>query len=402
MLGWLIICNPENRRASSFISSLRTFKQLPAQVLPYIALLNNTEKIQELLEQGMRRLGTQKVLLRIDSPGENYLVERELIALGAEIESTRIDSKQVRLIKEERGRILYQREWFSGFRQFLGELSYCASEVANALSIELDYMNTPEDIVHMFHKGKTQKLLHKANIEVPKYLPAATSYSELRELMQGNGNNRIFIKMEGASSASGVVAYEVHPSGKMEQATTTVDMVEAKDGLKLYNSLRICRYRNHRQIRKLINALLQEGAHCEEWISKERLAEHVFDMRVLVIDGQASHRVIRISDTPFTNLHLGNKRGELSELRWGPAMWSRIEQVAEKAAKVFNDSLYVGVDLALPAGSRSPCVFESNAFGDLLPGLLYEGRDTYDKEILACLSRHKSDSYALGKADSVF
>jgi hypothetical protein len=82
-------------------------------------------------------------------------------------------------------------------------------------------------------------------------------------------------------------------------------------------------------------------------------------------------------------------------------MWRRVENVAEKTAAVFKGSLYVAVDLALPAGSHSPCVFEVNAFGDLLPELSIDGCDTYSKEIHACLSRHASDPCLQKEASNV-
>ncbi len=47
------------------------------------------------------------------------------------------------------------------------------------------------------------------------------------------------------------------------------------------------------------------------------------------------------------------------------------------------ESLYAGVDVVISPGFRRHAVLEINAFGDLLPGVLFEGLDTYTAELAA-------------------
>jgi hypothetical protein len=49
----------------------------------------------------------------------------------------------------------------------------------------------------------------------------------------------------------------------------------------------------------------------------------------------------------------------------------------------FPGSLHGGVDLAVTSEFRRHVVLEVNAFGDLLPGVLHGGRDTYAAQIAA-------------------
>jgi hypothetical protein len=128
----------------------------------------------------------------------------------------------------------------------------------------------------------------------------------------------------------------------------------------------------------------------ERWFPKAGLAGRIVDLRVVVIAGRATHAVVRAGRTPMTNLHLGNRRGDLAALRHaaGPGYDAAIE-ASERAAACFPGSLQVGVDVLFPPDFRRPVIAEVNAFGDLLPGLLVRGRDTYAEQIeaLSCRSR---------------
>ena len=116
----------------------------------------------------------------------------------------------------------------------------------------------------------------------------------------------------------------------------------------------------------------------ERWLPKAGLGDRVVDLRVVVVAGRPTHAVVRASRGPLTNLHLGNARGDLDALRAaaGPAAWAAAMQTCERAAACFPRSLHVGVDLMFLVGWRRHAVAEVNAFGDLLPGVLADGRDT--------------------------
>ena len=76
----------------------------------------------------------------------------------------------------------------------------------------------------------------------------------------------------------------------------------------------------------------------------------------------------------MTNLHLDCRRADPLDLM-GPAQQALLEGVVRQAARAFPGSHLIGFDLVV--NRQSARVLEANAFGDLLPGLLWQGRDTY-------------------------
>jgi len=76
----------------------------------------------------------------------------------------------------------------------------------------------------------------------------------------------------------------------------------------------------------------------------------------------------------------------------GVEPWRRALDVTERAAAVFPASTYIAVDLLVGAGFERFAVSEVNAFGDLLPGVLHEGRDTYTAELSRLLTAQVSTS----------
>lgn len=194
---------------------------------------------------------------------------------------------------------------------------------------------------------------------------------------------RVFVKLAHGSSAAGVVAYRTN--GRRHQAFTTVEMVERGEKRILYNTRAIRELRDEREIGAVVDELCRHRVVVEAWVPKAGLGGKVFDVRIVVIAGRARHTVVRLSAKPMTNLHLLNDRSGSEAVRElvGEARWSEGIRMAEAAAGCFPGALYAGVDLMFSAGSLRPYVLEINAFGDLLPGCLDEGMDTYGAELEA-------------------
>lgn len=87
----------------------------------------------------------------------------------------------------------------------------------------------------------------------------------------------------------------------------------------------------------------------------------------------------------MTNLHLLNTRADPERVRerMGTEAWEAALRSCEQAMAGFPGSLYAGLDLLIAPDYRRHAVLEVNAFGDLLPGVLWEGQDTYTAEISA-------------------
>jgi hypothetical protein len=248
-------------------------------------------------------------------------------------------------------------------------------------------MNRPADVEVLFDKVRCQGEFARAGLPVPRGLGPVRCFAELRERMRAAGLRGVFVKLAHGSSASGVVAYRT--GGGHQEALTTAEMVRQGGELRLYNSRLIRRYARATEVAALIDALAREGVQVEEWLPKAGLDGHVFDLRVVVIAGEARHTVVRMSRSPMTNLHLLNRRGNADAVaaRMGADAWRAARQTCERAAAVFPDSLHLGVDLLIAPDFKRRAVLEANAFGDLLPGAISEGQDTYEAEIRAALAR---------------
>jgi hypothetical protein len=218
---------------------------------------------------------------------------------------------------------------------------------------------------------------------VPAGLGPVRSFDELLARMAQTGMRQVFIKLAYGSSASGVVAFRA--AGRRVQAVTTVEMDRTAGQLRLYNSRRLWTYESVAEVGPLLDALCREGVQVEEWVSKAGLDGKTFDLRVLVVGGEVRHVVPRLSSTPMTNLHLLNERGEVERVRAAvpPEHWEAALQTCRRAAGQFPGCLHVGIDLAFTPSFRRHVVLEANAFGDLLPGALWNGQDTYDVELMA-------------------
>jgi hypothetical protein len=352
--------------------------------VPYADLLAGRVALPDVVPPG--------AVVRLESPDEDFGVQRALLALGAEAAAGEpyesLPAAAVARLAFERGRLLPARQWYLGFRRALAEIE---RQLAGCPPHRL--MSHPADVAVMFDKRACHRRLAGAGVAVPRALGPVGGFEELRAAMAAGGCRRVFVKLAHGSSASGVVAYRT--DGRRHRATTTVEAVAGSGagagagagggGLRLYNSRRLRTVDDPGAIAALVDAVCRHRVHVEEWLPKAGHDGHTFDLRVVVIAGRSRHTVVRLARGPVTNLHLDNKRQGPAALRarMGEAAWAAAAGTCERAVALFERSLYAGVDLLVQPGLRRHAVLEVNAFGDLLLETLHEGRDTYSAEVLA-------------------
>ncbi|GGN61944.1 hypothetical protein GCM10010112_19650 [Actinoplanes lobatus] len=387
-----LVGNPSNRRVALFTAAVRR-AGLPAPAIhPW----------RDVLLSG--HVPGPGALVRIDSPGEDAEVDRLLRALGSGRPAT----------TARHGEILGMGAAFTG-------LGLALARVADGGGLPL---SDPADILSMTDKRRCHALLSAAGIPVPPALslgdvptigapsgsgslplqPAAApsalrlsapappgagpsasppvhGYDALRAAMREAGWGRVFVKPAHGSSASGVIAFAA--AGRRVTAVTSVEL----SGGSLFNNLGVRRYDDESSIRTIVDLLAPDGLHVEQWFPKASLGDRVLDLRVVVIAGRPRHVVVRTSRSPMTNLHLGNARGDAGAVRAaaGERSWAAAMETCVRVAACFPRTLHVGVDLMFRVGWRDHAVAEVNAFGDLLPGVLADGQDTYDAQVAAIL-----------------
>ncbi len=373
-LQFLWLGNPENRRCQFFLEAAQREGWPPPLVVSYEALLNERIDWETLL--------SKVAFLRIESPGENATVAQGLLHRGAT--HPHLSATMLPDVALPKGSIAGLQQQHLGFMRVLEEVEQA---LANFPTVRC--VNSLDSIRLCFDKERCHTRLEERGVAVPAACYGIDSYSSLRKAMIEQGWTRVFIKPLHGSSASGVVAFRVQ--GGRLQATTSVEMQQREGRLELYNSLRLRRYDQEKKIAALIDRLAQEGILIEQWIPKASLGDAFFDLRIVVVGDQAQHTVVRQSRSPLTNLHLGNQRGSLLQLqeKIGVERWQSVQQLAESAAAALPPHHYASLDVLLSADWTRAYILEANAFGDLLPGVLHEGRNTY----AAVLHHLKQASY---------
>lgn len=396
---FVILGNPDNRRVTMFQEALARLGLARAREIAYVDLFTEAPGMIDL-DAELRALtaaSSAPVVLRIDSPGEDFAVTRALLMRGARARAdsdVRIPLAQAQALTYQRGRILAPAQQYAGYR-------YLLDEIADALdrNPRVTVMNAPGAVATLFDKAACRQHLQTpadpigvpADVRMAPGIGTIASHDELRHAMATAGLTRAFVKLRHGSSASGVVAYRAPTNapddGDGECAVTSTAMSRSSGHLELFNSLKLREYRRPRDIRALIDALAAHQVVAESWIDKLRLDGARCDVRIVVIAGRARHAVVRCSDSPLTNLHLGNRRAPVAALveRIGETRWRAGRRMAEAAVARVPGLLYAGVDLMFEADTHAPYIVEVNAFGDLLPGIEDAGDDTYTAEIRAQL-----------------
>jgi glutathione synthase/RimK-type ligase-like ATP-grasp enzyme len=374
-----LIANPETRRVELFQQALINLGLPSAVVIPYAELLAGHQHLGQWQDPD--------TWVRFEAPERNFAVTRELIAAGSDLgvghQQTSyhqtISAIDARQLPDDLGRIYYPRQWYFGWRHSLQRWQQ---------QLQVPILNAPEDIAIMFDKPQCQERLQQQGIPIPHGLGTIHDYEHLRTAMTQQGYERVFIKLANGSAASGVVAYELRQG--RERAITTVERVVEAGAQRFYNSRKIRQYRHSDDIAAILNVLLAETAQVEAWQPKARLAGREFDLRVVVIGGHARQAVLRLGNSPITNLHLGNERRPISDLppRLTATAWQTMLHTCEQAAACFPRSFYCGIDLLIAPNLQDHYILELNAFGDLLQGMTWQGQDTYTTQITMLLERN--------------
>jgi hypothetical protein len=318
---------------------------------------------------------TPSGFVRLDSPGRNWNTEQRLLVLGAG-EGGSFSAQEIHAMPEPAGRIVAMSQWYRGWCRALGDL--------RARSSGAVFSSDPEDVACLFDKQRCQERLESAGCRMPRSLGTPAGFDDLVERMRSARCTRVFLKACHGSSASGVVALET--SRSRIQAFTTARLA----GGALWNRRPGQLLRELPAIAAVVDAVCREHAQAQAWVPKMGWRGHRVDLRIVTVAGRGRHAVVRMSRTPFTNLQLHNQRGDIAAfaLEHGRAL-DAAKAAAERAAAAFPNCLALGVDVALDPAGRA-WVLEANAFGDLLPGCLVGGWDTYRWQVEAMRERYVS------------
>jgi hypothetical protein len=363
---WMI-GDPESRRVANYREAAMQSGLPSPQCVDWIDLIQEGTDRLNLLPIGSR--------LRFDSFGQRVSAITSLILHGGGTEIPKF------------GEILSVNYQYFGLCRVLRAIGDWST---SRLDVELDQQ--PNEIEVMFDKWRTHQLI-ASHMELQSHRPHTillpTDHNDFVEALLTwipKSGGRVFVKPRYASSASGVCYFRICKNH--HQLIAPIEMTRDTGRVRLFNSLHVRSYTNVRDIEDVFRVLAPQGMIAEVAVNKARVEGDRFDLRVVVINGQADHMVARQSSSPITNLHLGNARAPLSKVE-DAVGFERVEscrQLALRVADCFPGSLYCGIDVLLPR-SGLPLIGEVNAFGDFLPGLVAKGRSVYQ----AILQSNRSD-----------
>ncbi|NMO21884.1 STM4014 family protein [Pyxidicoccus fallax] len=368
---FILIGNAENRRVTLFQEALARQGLPPATVVPWVDFLAHPRVLADLPDT--------EALVRIDSAGESWEVEKALLRLGypdtGAAGCTAISPPHLDMLGYDHGRILCPRQHHLGFLRALSEL-----EALFAAHPRWWVLQSPASIAELFDKRLTSRRYAALGVPVPEPLEGVTDAESLRERMREQDCREVFVKLSCGSSASCLAIYR--RGRARDTLVTTIEQAETG----WYNSLRVRRLDDTARMDEVLGFLLREGSQVERAIPKARLGGDFFDCRVLMVRGEPAFTVVRQSRHPITNLHLGGWRGDLDELRAAaPANeWEAAMESCRAVARA-HDCLHVGIDLMFEDFFTGHRVLEANAFGDLLPNLRRDGLTVYEWEIREAL-----------------
>lgn len=348
---WVVLGAAGSKRTRGLMAAAAACG-VPARLLPWRDWLADPATLDAHLQQPCR--------FKIEPPGDDAQVHLALLHEGC------AQLGRAPVAAPERGELLAADAWFAGFARALQRLAAQLEHLPQA-----QVVNAPEDILAMTDKLACQQRLQAAGVPTPPLLGPVSSHEHLVALLDQHGADRVFVKARYGSSAAGVIAYRRNRRGQ-EQATTTAQL--QADGRRLFNVKRTRSYQRPAEVRQLVDLVTSQQAYVEAWIPKPRCGFGHFDLRVLAFAGRSAHRVARLAQRPMTNLHLDSERVDPAQLLAAGDL-AAVDSAVEHAAAAFAHSQVIGFDLVAQRGQVR--VLEANAFGDLLPGLLWRGQDTY-------------------------
>lgn len=370
-----VIGNPGCRRVGFWKDAASRLGWAGVDVLTYADLLQNRPI----------RIDPSAVV-RIESPGGDWQTFKLLLENGripAECENYPVlDAKAIECLEYERGWIIRPRQAHLGYLRLLQNLD------AHLRNASAKVMQGIGEIALCFDKPACQARLAQRGVPIPLALGSPRSYEEMRPLARAHG--RVMLKLAHGSGGAGCVA--LHYAGGRARGVTTVVEVATRGEVQLYHSKRPRYLTGEAEIAPLVDRLCVERVQLERWLPKAQWQGRNFDLRIVTIDGVPRHSMIRSSASIFTNLTLGNGRGDLAGVvrRMGRDAWQQLRHTAATVAAAFPGALTLGIDLLIRPDWQRHDVLEVNAFGDLLLNQLDEGDDTYTAALRAWQQRATS------------
>ena len=398
----VIIGNKNSSRVLNFQKELYRQDFILSYVIDYQEALDNFDNVQEQLFNFLKndRVTYQQVCIRIESSGENAYVISRVLQLDTNLRFADV-SKNEAFIKS--GGVFNFKNWFNGYRLLVDKITSVLELQCQSLSIPFHYFNSVDSIYALYDKYTTQKTLITNDIKTATLIGKIHGFSDLLEKMKSKGQSRVFVKSNYSSCASGILALQYSEKRGRIKASFAGELHQKNNEVSLYNSLKVRAYTKIRDVENIINSLCRSEVYAESWVAKSQYGLPTlsnkakifnYDIRVVSLGGKVLESIARLSESSFTNLHLGNTKLPLESIGIADKCLSDINSVIKKIHGLYPDLSYCGVDIVIPRHSNKALVLELNAFGDQINGAGIQSC-IYTQQIKDMLTRLRSEDSKL-------
>ncbi|WBW98353.1 STM4014 family protein [Oceanirhabdus sp. W0125-5] len=366
---FLLIGDLTGRRMSCFIDCLNMLEINEYKVIDWMDVLKDTSILEKYIESN--------TIIKLEPPEKNMEIYRGFLKRG--VSEGVICDKEINKLDFSDFPIIAPKQWYRGFSSVIEDIEKLKNSYFNK---DVYFMNDLKETLIMMDKEQSYKLLKEQNnnydFSLPERLESPRDYDTFKEIY-GDRYMKCFIKLRYGSGSTGVLAYSYNPRTLQEKVYTSMNVEELKGKKRFFSNYRVHCVEDKKKIKDMIDWVLFNGAHIEKWIPKSTHEGRFFDTRSFVINKESRYLISRLSKGPITNLHLKNKRLESKDFISDDNI-ERIKKASEDVMKIFNRSLYAGIDV-VTTQSYKPYIIDVNPFGDLLHNLLGTKENVHYLEI---------------------
>lgn len=272
---------------------------------------------------------------------------------------------------------VYQEAQIDRMEALLGQYTGLLNRFAT--NKKLQFLNHPDAILEVLHKGRCKEKLMAQGVPVTKMLGTQINcLEELKQLMVAQKEPAVFIKPVQGSGAVGIAAYRFCPERNREVLYTCSYLEQGQ----LINTKKLYRMEDGGQIRSLLDKILSMENIIERWYPKADYQGKKYDLRVVWQFGKVDFVVARQSKGPITNLHLNNQALPVEALKLSAQKQEEISELCTDAMRVFPALSYAGIDIMLEKNTLKPRIIEINGQGDLLYQDIFQENCIYKNQLL--------------------
>lgn len=364
----IVVLGPSfGRRIQAFREAANRRGIKDVHILGYARFARDPSSLDALLEPG--------TWLRFESPDEDPSAFRALYNAGA----SAADSLGYPVLNDQAMEMACKAAAVGSPAQLAFGLQELTGHAATLARVRGACMSAdPAEIALCYDKRACSAHLSEHGIAVPSVLDQPTGFDAVMNTLCSVPGRRIFLKFNHGAGAAGTIALAQGPRGQLAAYTALI----LEQGM-LFATKRVRRRSDHDQIRDLVDALVPLDLHTERWLPKAGVGGKSGDPRFVATRSGPPFPVLRLSNTPMTNLHLDAERAPAERLlaRMQPTAVEAVYATSAKAMQAFPGAAMLGLDIAVHADLARHSVLEVNAFGDHVRNVLIRGDTPQDRQI---------------------